>query len=40
MIMRKFANTNFMSRNATENVLEGPEVAVVTRENLLPEDVA
>ena len=40
MIMRKLANTNFMSWKATENVLEGPEVAVVTGENPLSEDVA
>ena len=40
MIMRKLANTNFMSWKATENVLEVPEVAAVTGENPLSEDVA
>ena len=28
MIMRKLANTNLMSWEATENFLEGPEVIV------------
>jgi len=40
MIMRKLANTNFMSWKATENVSESPEVAVVTGENPLSEDIA
>ena len=30
MIMRKLANTNFMSWDATDNFLEGFEVAVAT----------
>ena len=30
MIMRKLANTNFMSWEATENFLESSEVAVAT----------
>ena len=34
MIMRKLANTNFMSWEATENFLEGFEIAVVACETL------
>ena len=35
MIVRKLAKTNFMSWEATENFLEGPEVTLVTSENSL-----
>ena len=35
MIMCKIVNLNLMSREAMENVLEGPEVVVVILENFL-----
>ena len=36
MIMIKVAKTNFMSWEATENFLEGPEVILVTNRVTLP----